>query len=175
MLALMRNPYQKVRIHRPGFYPDDPSPEGDEDNMTRSRLISLATTLVLLVACTAYDHNVPDTAANLKGFERHFGFEAPADVTNVYYFADEMGADALYQVGFEASPETVARIVDALALTPSNPEELGLELAYDFSWWDQADIQQATCYAKSSERQDYWRVICYSTVTQRAYYLEYSL
>jgi hypothetical protein len=131
--------------------------------------------LVALAACTTYDHDVPDTAANLEGFERHFGFAAPSDVEDVYYFADETGADVLYQLGFETGPETVARIVAALDLVPvADAQEMGLGLAYDFPWWDTADIRQATRYWKSSAERDYGWALWYSEATGRVYYLEYS-
>jgi hypothetical protein len=147
---------------------------GGKMNAALFRLPGLIILLVVLAACTAYDHDTSDTAANLEGFECHFGFAAPPDVTDVYYFADEMGADVLYQLGFEAGPETVARIVSALGLAQTASEEIGLGLAYTFPWWDEQDIQQATLYWKSSEDQDYWWALWYSEATGRIYYLEYS-
>lgn len=138
-------------------------------------LMALTVLLLALIACTAYDHDTPDTEANLAGFERHFGFEAPPDVKDVYYFADEMGADVLYQLGFEAGPETVARIVETLDLTRPDSEITGLGLTCDFPWWDEADIQQATLYWTSNAEQDYWKALWYSESTKRVYYLEYSL
>lgn len=130
--------------------------------------------LVALVACTDYDHDTPDTAANRAGFERHFGFVAPPDVTDMYYFADEMGSDVLYQLGFAATPETVSRIVAALDLAPAQ-DAPGLRLAYDFPWWDEADIEQATLYQKTNDSQDYWRALWYSEATGHVYYLEFTL
>jgi len=93
-----------------------------------------------------------------RGFERHFGFEAPPDVTDVYYFADEMGVDVLYQLGFEAGPETVTRIVKELDLTQSTSASDGPspDLAYEFPWWDEQDVQRATRYWKSNAGHDYW-------------------
>jgi hypothetical protein len=138
--------------------------------------LCLLVLLVALAACTDYDHDTPDTEANRAGFERHFGFEAPSEVTDVYYFADEMGADVLYQLCFAAGPKTVDRIVTALDLAPAiKGRERGLGLAYEFSWWDEDDIHQATRYQKANNSQDYWRVLWYSEVTGRVYYLAYSL
>lgn len=131
----------------------------------------------LLVACTDYDHDTPDTAANLAGFERHFGFAAPADVTDVYYYADELGADVTYQLGFAAGPETVERIVAALELAQTDPTERhDFNIARDdLSWWDAADIRQATFYQKTNAEKGYWRLLWYSAATGRVYYLEYSV
>ena len=141
------------------------------------RSIVVTILLATLVACTDYDHDVPDTAPNLRGFERHFGFEAPPDVTDVYYFADEMGVDVLYQLGFEAGPETVTRIVKELDLTQSTSASDGPspDLAYEFPWWDEQDVQRATRYWKSNAGHDYWWALWYRAPTQRVYYLEYSL
>lgn len=132
--------------------------------------------LTTLAACTDYDHDIPDTAANLAGFERHFDFVVPSDVTDVFYFADEMGADVLYQLGFEAAPGTVERIVKALDLAPAaGGQEMGVGLAYDFPWWDEKDFQQAALYQKANDNQDYWRELWYSETPGRVYYLEFSL
>ena len=133
--------------------------------------------LAALVACTRYDHDVPDTEANRAGFERHFGFEPPDDVTDVYYYADEMGADVLYQLGFVAGPETVARIVAALELAPADATaRRDFNIARDdLAWWDAADIAQAAFYQKANDKQDYWQALWYSETTGRVYYLEYSL
>ncbi|MBN1877453.1 MAG: hypothetical protein JXA33_24740 [Anaerolineae bacterium] len=139
------------------------------------RLLGLLSLLIALIACTDYDYDVPDTEANRNGFDRHFGFVASADVKDVYYFADEMGADVLYQLGFKAGPETVARIVDELDLTQSNVEDINPGLSYDLSWWDKVDIQQATRYWISNAVQDYVWALWYSETTQCVYYLEYSL
>ncbi|MBN2006772.1 MAG: hypothetical protein JXA21_25685 [Anaerolineae bacterium] len=132
--------------------------------------------LVFLVACTAYDHDTPDTEANLAGFERHFGFEPPDDVTDVYYYADEMGADVLYQLGFAAGPETVDRIVAALELVQADATaRRDFKIARDdLPWWDEADIEQATFYQKANDKQDYRWALWYSKATGRVYYLEYS-
>jgi hypothetical protein len=138
-------------------------------------ILSVIALLVILVACTRYDHDVPDTSPNREGFERHFGFEAPPDVTELYYFADEMGVDVLYQLGFKASPETIARIVEGLGLEQSASDSISLGLAYDFPWWDEEDIERATCYWKSTLEEDYWWGLWYNPDTQRAYYIEYSL
>ena len=132
--------------------------------------------LAALVACTAYDHDTPDTGANLAGFERHFGFAPPDNVTDVYYYADEMGADVLYQLGFAAGPETVDRIVAALELEQADATaRRDFNIARDdFPWWDEADIQQAAFYQKANDKQDYRWALWYSEATGRVYYLEYS-
>jgi hypothetical protein len=139
------------------------------------KLTAVALVPLILVACTDYDHDAPDTAANLAGFERHFGFAAPADVEDVHYFVDEMGTDVLYQLGFKAGPETVARIVNRLDLAQSNGAQSGLGLAHDFPWWNEQGIEQATLYWKSNDEEDYWWMLWYDESMQRVYYLEYSL
>lgn len=136
----------------------------------------LLVALLLLSACSDYDHDVPDTDANRAGFERLFGFAPPADVTDLYYFVDELGADVLHQLGFAAKPETVNQIVTTLDLPPADMADChGLGLAYAFPWWDEDDIRQATFYQKANAQRDYWRALWYSEATGRVYYLEYSL
>ena len=84
-------------------------------------------------ACTNYDHEQADTVANQKGFERHFGFPTPASVTDLYYYADELGIDVKYQMGFRADPETIQRIVVELDLVQ---QEVTIQsrIAQDFAW-----------------------------------------
>ncbi len=54
----------------------------------------------MFTGCTSYDHDKPDTENNKAGFERHFGFEPTEDITNIYYYADELGIDQTYQLSF---------------------------------------------------------------------------
>ena len=58
---------------------------------------------VVLLGCEPqYNHDRPDTEPNRAGFQKHFGFPAPDSVSNLYYFADALGADVKYQLGFSA-------------------------------------------------------------------------
>jgi hypothetical protein len=139
------------------------------------RYLILVCLIIVLGACTDYDHDTPDTSANRAGFERHFDFTPPPDVTELYYFADELGADVLYQLGFSASPETVNRIVTTLDLETTAPDVDATSLPYDFPWWDAAAIDEATLYWKCNADADYYWMLWYHAETGRVYYLEYSL
>lgn len=141
----------------------------------KSHWLILGLLVVVWGACTDYDHDVPDTSANRAGFERHVGFAPPSDVTDIYYFADELGADVLYQLSFVAAPETVERIVAALDLEASTPQVDGALLAYDFDWWDTDALEESDLYWKSNVEEDYWWMLWYHAETQRVYYLEYSV
>lgn len=135
----------------------------------------LAVTLIGFFCCTNYDYDKPDTPANLKGFERHFGFAAPESVTDVYYFADELGADVTYRLGFKADQETIDKIVSDLRLTQGEPELVDPSLGHKFAWWDEKDIGNLTPYWKSNPKKDYYWLLWYNPTSQRAYYVEFSL
>ena len=70
-------------------------------------VVALTVSACICGAFTDYDFDEPDTAANQEGFERHFGFAVPASVSDLYYFADELGADVKYQIGFKTDQETI--------------------------------------------------------------------
>lgn len=139
-----------------------------------SLILSICVLLLVLFACTRYDFDQPDTAANQAGFERHFGFHPPDSVTELYYYADEMGTDVLYQMGFETKSETVQRIVTELDLVQGEPDSQN-NLARDFEWWNENMIEELIPYWKSTPEQDYYWMLWYDPETQQAYYLEYSL
>ena len=126
------------------------------------------------IACTGYDFDVPDTAANQAGFERHFGFAVPASVSDLYYFADELGADVKYQIGFKTDQQTIERIASELDLVQGEPE-LHFGLAQEFAWWDKEAIKNLTPYWKSNQDNDYYWFLWFDPSSQRAYYIEFSL
>jgi hypothetical protein len=135
----------------------------------------LVVTLIGAFCCTNYDHDKPNTSANQKGFERHFGFTVPDSVTDLYYFADELGVDVTYRLGFKADQETIDKIVSGLRLTQGEPELVGPSLGYEFPWWDEQDIGNLTPYWKSNQKKDYYWLLWYNPASQRAYYVEFSL
>jgi hypothetical protein len=130
--------------------------------------------VLLLSACTNYDYDQADTPANQAGFERHFGFPTPTSVTDLYYFADELGTDVLYQLGFKTDPETIEKIVAELDLIQQEPD-LQTNLARDFDWWDNTVIENLTPYWKHNTDNDYFWFLWYDPDNQQAYYIEYSL
>ena len=138
------------------------------------KVLLLSVLLLVSLACTSYDYDQADTPANQAGFERHFGFSRPDSVNGIYYYADEMGADVVYQMGFEATPETIDRIVAELELVQREPG-FQSNLARDFDWWNEDTIEELTPYWKSTPDQDYYWMLWYDSDNQQAYYLEFSL
>ena len=70
---------------------------------------------LISIACicnifTDYDYDQPDTAANREGFAQHFGFPALASVSDLYFYADELGADVTFQFGFVTDQETTSHL-----------------------------------------------------------------
>lgn len=135
----------------------------------------LVVTLIGVLCCTSYDYDKPNTPANLKGFERHFGLAAPESVTDLYYFADELGVDVTYRLGFKADQETIDKIISNLRLTQREPELVGPNLGHEFPWWDEKDIGNLIPYWKTNKKKDYYWLLWYNPATHRAYYVEFSL
>lgn len=130
--------------------------------------------IALLFSCTDYDYDTPDTAANRSGFERHFGFPPSGDVENIYYYADELGADALYQLGFTAEPGTVEAIKSRLELTSSEVPFDAWGLVREFDWFRKSDIRDIPGFASPDDSPGTVKRLWYDAPVQRVYYLEYS-
>jgi hypothetical protein len=141
--------------------------------------IITAVALTFIACCcgifTDYDIDQPDTPANKEGFERHFGFPVPASVSDLYYFADELGADGKYQLGFTTDQETIERIVSELDLTQGEPAFNCIGLIYEFDWWEKDVVNGLTPYWKSNQDNDYYWFLWFDPSSQRAYYIEFSL
>ena len=147
---------------------------GPRNEISLIRFVSCVALLSGLVACTSYDYDKPDTSDNQKGFERHFGFPVPASVSDVYYFADELGADVKYQLGFKTDQATVDAIVAALELKQAEPE-FGVGIAQEFPWWDKDTVENLTPYWKSNSEEHYYWFLWYDSESQRVYYIEFSV
>ncbi len=149
-----------------------------------SRRMSGLSVIVMLaltsIACvcgifTDYDFDQSDTEANRKGFERHIGFPVPASVSDVYYFADELGADVTYQLGFTADQETVNRIVSELGLTQEAPALDCTGLVREFDWWKEDAVEGLSPYWKSNDDHDYYWFLWFDPANRKVYYLEFSV
>ena len=131
---------------------------------------------VLLSSCTNYDVETADTPTNRKGFENHFGFAPDSTVTNVYYYADELGADVRYQLSFQCPKTTVDKIITELSLKsvlPNQAESL-LDPRDDLPWWKPDSIDNRNLWIKEREDEYYWQ-LWYSEKDGKAFYLEHSL
>ena len=70
----------------------------------------------LFLGCSRYDAKTPDTQANRKGFAHIIGFSPTSDVTEIYFYADEMGFEPLYCLAFQSSPKNVKKSSKNLTL-----------------------------------------------------------
>jgi hypothetical protein len=149
-------------------------------NLQTIRLSVITTVALTSLAClcglfTDYDFDRPDTPANQEGFKRHVGFPAPDSVSDLYYFADELGADVTYQLGFNADQETMLAIVSALDLVQEEPAFDCAAFARAFDWWEEDAVAGLTPYWKSNPDGDYYRCLWFDPESRRAYYIEFSL
>ena len=131
--------------------------------------------IVISAGCEPqFDHDRPDTDANKAGFRRHFNFSAPATVTNLYYWADGLGADIKYQLGFTAGQETIDRIVAELHLEKNDLDSSAL-FSHDFDWWSMDEIESLPVFSKKVDGKDYYKYLMYDSESRHAYYLEFSM
>jgi hypothetical protein len=143
--------------------------------MKAIRFIILLSVSLLLAACTDYDVETADTPPNRKGFARHLGFEPGSEVTAVYYYADELGANVQYQLSFECPKEVVERIIRDLSLQPRPEDYLGLDPRNDLKWWKPDSTEGRTMWIKKGKDGQHHLELWYSDEDGRAYYHEYSI
>jgi hypothetical protein len=130
--------------------------------------------VIQISACTPYTYDQSDTPENKRGFERHFGLAPSPDVIELYYYADELGIDTTYQLGFRANRSTIDRIVSDLDLEQMDKEFEDL-IAREFPWWKKTDLKNLRPYWKRSADGQLFKYLWYDEKKQQAWYLEYSV
>ena len=84
---------------------------------------------------THYDAYRPDTRFNRIRFQDFFGFAPPADVKELYCFADETGIDHDYQFSFTCDTSTITKITNNLKLIKAHqPDNFSSGLWHSFPW-----------------------------------------
>ena len=142
---------------------------------------SRRTILLLTVICASivagcepqYDVGLADTSSNRAGLKRHLGFAPPDAVTDVYYYADALGADATYQLTFRLDQSTLEKIVEGLELTQREPEIL--PDGREFEWWDAEEIKHFPLHWKKDEQKELYCYLWHDAKSGRAFYLEFTL
>jgi len=127
-----------------------------------------------MFGCSAYDSGTPDSPANRKGFERRLGFRPGEEISQVYFYADELGADMRYQLSFRCDKQMVENIISRLSLVPTPENSNGLDPRDDLPWWRPDSIKGRTHWMKEKENAYYWE-LWYSEDDQVAFYQEYSI
>ena len=132
--------------------------------------------VLLMASCTEYDLEIADSPANRKGFEESFGFAADANMSQVYYYADEFGADVRYQLSFKCPRVVVDKIISELSLkpVPQDTADSLLDPREDLPWWQPDSIDGRDLWIKEEGNQ-YYRQLWYSEKNGMAFYLEYSV
>ncbi|HNW91838.1 MAG TPA: hypothetical protein PKM88_02895 [bacterium] len=122
----------------------------------------------------SYDISTPDAIGNRKGFEHHFTFAPDTSVSNVYYYADELGADCQYQLSFKCDTATIERIINTIGLVEVTNHDTGLPPRADFTWWTPNSTKGRTLWVKETMDEYYWE-LWYSETDGTAFYHEYSI
>ena len=134
----------------------------------------LLSLVLLLPGCTDYDVDTADTPANRKGFAERLGFDPGGDVTGVYFYADELGADVRFQLSFHCPKEIAEKIIGDLSLQPKPDDYLGLDPRADLKWWQPDSTEALPMWIKKSQDgQRHWE-FWYSEEDGRSFYHEYS-
>jgi len=130
---------------------------------------------LLWAACSDYDVDTADTLANRNGLAKHLGFEPGSDVTEVYYYSDELGADVRYQLSFKCPKEVVEKIIVDLSLQPKPEGYSGLAPRDDLKWWKPNSTEGLQMWLKEAPDKQYFWELWYSEEEGYAYYQEYSI
>lgn len=138
-----------------------------------SIILLIALSLLCGLGCTEYDYATPDTPANLAGYARHFKVAPSADVQGVYYYADEFGADAIYQLRFEAEASTVEAIKAALGLTKEVTPPNQSVARDDLTWWPSDRIENLRPYAKQFPGGSGWYLLWHDEEAREVFYLQF--
>ena len=128
---------------------------------------------LFVFGCTAYDVHTTDTEANRKGFERHIKIKPTEEVSQVYYYADELGADVRYQLSFKCDKAWIEKILTKLSLKNAPADYSGLAPRVDLKWWNPESTKGKQLWINSEN--GYYRELWYSEEDSIAYYHEYSI
>lgn len=129
---------------------------------------------VMTFGCSNYDLDTPDAPANRKGFEQHLGFKPGKEISQVYFYADELGADVRYQLSFKCNKKVIDSIISRLSLVPASETFHGLAPRDDLPWWKPDSIKGRAHWVKEKKDTYYWD-LWYSEDDQIAFYQEYSI
>lgn len=123
----------------------------------------------ILVSCSRYDANTPDTKANRNGFAQHLKISPGKEVTDVYFFADEWGGDTAYWFAFSAPAGVVNEIIKNLELALTNDPENGFDppVSRPFAWWSAEERKKSQYYEFRDEKKEISRSLWYNTETKK--------
>jgi hypothetical protein len=122
-----------------------------------------------------FDSQKPDTRFNKRRFADFFGFEAGADVSNLYCYADLMGTDHSYQFAFQCDESTVERIISQRKLKLLNsPENSASNLRRMFDWWNEKFVVRTPPYFVKEEHESY-SYLWFDKSKEVAYYFTFDM
>jgi hypothetical protein len=131
--------------------------------------------LLAIASCfTDYDVNTADTKANINGLKRHCKVQISNDISKVYYYADEFGADVIYQLSFKCDQPTIDKIIHSLSLKVAPSEFNGLDPRDDLGWWNSKSLNNRSHWVHIVQNA-YYKELWYSKKDNIAFYIEYSL
>ena len=137
------------------------------------RFALLLSALFALSGCTKYDVDTPDTPSNRAGFSKHIGFDPGEEVSEVYYYADELGGDVRYQLSFKCNRDIAEKIRTTLSLSPAPQDHFVLAPRDDLKWWDENSTRDREHWIKVDDKK-YYREFWFSEEDGRGFYHEYS-
>lgn len=141
----------------------------------RSLCLLGISSLLTLNSCTRYDIDIADSPNNQSGFEYHLGQAPTAEISGIYYYANELGADVSYQLRFEATEATVQPLIQSLGLSNEFPAIEQAIARTDFSWWNADQIEALRPYWKTNGSEDYYWILWFDETAEEAFFLEFSL
>lgn len=106
--------------------------------------------LFLIVSCTNFNTDKPDTRSNISGFKNIVDVPKTEDIKDIYFFADELGFEPLYQFSFTCKPSTIVNIINRHHLTKVQKRENDYYngVGQQFKWWDRLHVDSLNLHWK---------------------------
>lgn len=110
--------------------------------------------LLLPGGCSRYNAKKADTQENRKGFARVTGIDPGSDVTEIYFYADELGWDPLYCFSFQCSRKTAQKIIEHLKLKKNENADWQepFPVPDDLFWWNSEERKNSVFYCRRMEQ-----------------------
>ncbi len=137
---------------------------------------------LFILACSSsntghppFDSDQADTENNHFHYEQLLGVKITADVSNLYAFGDEFGADASYYLAFECNQKTAQSIIDSNEFTAETELGIPLTSGFEIEWWNTAEIDTLARMGWKNETEDYFKYFWYNESNNHAYFLDFDL
>lgn len=129
--------------------------------------------MLFSAGCSRYDAKTPDTRNNRNGFARVTGIAPGADITEIYFYADETGFDPLYCFAFRSSPQAAQRLIAQLNLKKGKNCDWNdpFPVPGDLFWWNSDERKTSEFYSTQLEKTETACYFWYNSQTEKCQFM----